>query len=95
MVKKQMNCLRCNRLFWAKAKKDKLTRKVYVDILDQYCTTCKNMMRQMGMKRKPRLREIPKGFAKQIWERELWTAENKRRKEERKAEQKRNKLVKK
>ena len=95
MVKSRVNCLQCNKLFWAKAKKDKLTRKVYVDILNQYCQECKNRMRRMGMKRKPRLREIPEEFNSQITLRELYQAEGKRRQEEKKAEQTRNKLVKK
>ena len=91
-MKRRINCIQCNKPFWAKVKKDKLRGEVYVDVLDQYCQSCKNMMRQMGMKRKARLSEIPDKFNREITLRELYQAEAQRRKKE---DIDRNKLVKK
>lgn len=79
MTKKLVNCPVCGKQRWAKAKKDKPSREIYVDILDKYCVVCKNRMRQNNMKRKPRLSEIPEKFNQQITMRELWTKEMDRR----------------
>ena len=94
-MKKIVKCPECGKERWAKAKKDKATGEVYVDILDQYCQACRNRMSQAGMKRKARLSEIPEKFYKDLTLRELYQAEGERRQEEKKAEEKRNKLVKK
>lgn len=81
-MKKLINCIECKRLFWAKAQKDKVSRKIYMDIRDQFCQTCKNVMRMKEQKRKGRVRAVPEGLEKQIQMRELAMAESERRRVE-------------
>jgi len=83
----------CGRKHWAKVSKMKntITGKTVKFVLesDKMCQSCKNRIRQKGMKKKPRLREIPEKYNSQITLNELYQAEGKRRQEEKKAEQER------
>lgn len=79
-MKRRVKCPQCGKERWAKAQKDKVSKKIYVDIRDQFCQTCKNVMVMKGQKRKGRVRAVPEGFEKQIQMRELAMAESERRK---------------
>ena len=79
-MKSRVNCIICHKLFWSKTAKNKITKEIIS--LDNICASCKNRIRQRGMKRKVRLREIPKEFYKQLTLRELYEAEMKRRRKE-------------
>lgn len=89
-MKKQTRCIVCGKWFWSRAVKNKITKEIVA--LDNICQSCKNLMRQKGMKRKPKVKEIPQNLNKQLTLRELYEAEMQRRK---KMEVDRNKLRKK
>lgn len=95
MTRRLVECP-CGKKHWTKVTKEKnpLTGKTvkFVTEVDKICQSCKNRMRQKGMKRKARLGEIPEKFNSEITMRELAQAEGKRRQAENKA---RNKLRKK
>ena len=87
MTKILVNCPVCGKLRWAKAKKDKVTGEVYVDILDQYCQTCRNKISQRSQKRKTRIRRIPELTREQktqLIKGELVRAEMERRRKDKK-----------
>ena len=79
-MKSRVNCIICHKLFWSKTAKNKITKEVVA--LDNICQGCKNRIRQRGMKRKVRIRLIPKKFNKELTMRELWMKERERRKED-------------
>lgn len=85
MVKRLVTCP-CGKEHWVKVTKEKnpLTGKTMKFVLesDKLCQSCKNMIRRRGMKKKARLREIPKEFYKDLTLRELYQSEMDRRKKE-------------
>lgn len=87
-MKLRVECISCKKLFWAKAMKNKVTRKV--EALDNVCQTCKNRIRQKENAKKSKkpfmIRVAPEKFEKQIKMRELYQAEMERRREEKKNE---------
>lgn len=100
-MKVREKCVSCGRIFWAKAVRNRITRKV--ESLDNICQVCKNQMRQkqnlehlteIGKPYKVRI--VPEEFENKIRERELHRAEMERRREEDKAkkEDKQTDLVK-
>jgi len=81
-MKQQTICIVCKKTFWAKAKKNKVTKKI--EALDNICQLCKNGIKQRQMKRGETIRVIPAEFERYIRFRELYIAEAKRRQEEKK-----------
>jgi hypothetical protein len=79
-MKRQEKCIRCEKTFWSKAKKNKATGEIVN--LDNVCQGCKNQIRIRQMKRSDTIRVIPAEFEKLIRMRELVMAEGKRRKED-------------
>jgi len=68
-MKKYVQCIKCGKWFWSKAKKNKILKTV--DALNNMCQRCLNELRQQSHKRREPVRVFTKEIQRLIEKEEI------------------------